>query len=326
MAIAAAPQTMPIARGVPASEGGLSLRDILAALRRRLRVIVTTGLCGAILGVAASSQLPRTYESAAVVAVDSMAPAFETADGQPDSRGGAVANKIELIKSRFLMGQVVDEMRLTDDPLFSPPQSVGALDIASAYLLSWVPEDWLVRVGRAADRSDGDPVRSATPPDAREIAIDRLQNSLTVTQPPGAEMLQLTVRANGAAQSADIANAVAVAYVSAEKEHQHRTAVDAAGLMRQELGRLQKDVVEAERAVAEFRNSHGLAASGTSGGTLNDQRVVDLRAQLVALRGEQIAKQGQLQRARAALIRGGDALADLGSSAPLVLTLRSQQS
>ena len=78
--------------------------------------------------------------------------------------------------------------------------------------------------------------------------------------------------------------------------------------------------------MAEFRIQHGLASGNGVGGTLNDQRVVDLRNQLVALRSEQLTKKGQLQRAQAARSRGGDALADLGPAATVIMALRSQLS
>ena len=190
MAIAAGVRATSLARGPVANTGALSLRDILAALRRRLWFIVAIGLCGMGLAYAASTQMPPTFEAGAVVAVDSTPPAFESADGQQDSRGDAVANKVELIESRLLIGQVVDEMRLIDNPMFNPPPSSGKIDSATAYLMSWIPEDWLLRVGLAADRTSGEAGGSARPPlGTREIVIDRLKDRLTVAQPPGAEML-----------------------------------------------------------------------------------------------------------------------------------------
>jgi Mrp family chromosome partitioning ATPase len=139
-------------------------------------------------------------------------------------------------------------------------------------------------------------------------------------------MLKLSVSATDPVRAADIANAIAVAYVSWENENERATARDAAGLLGEDLAGLRRDVEKAERAVAEFRIQHGLAGTNGVGGTLNDQRVVDLRNQLVALRSEQLAKKGQLQRAQAARSRGGDALADLGPAAAVIMALRSQLS
>ena len=296
------------------------LGEILAVLRRRLLLILSVGVCGAALAIGASTRIPRTYEAAAVVAVDSTAPEFESADDQGGNRGETAANKIELISSRPLLGRVVDEMRLVDDASFNPPPS-QSLEATLGYLTSLLLPEWLVRVGISANGYEAAEPAVDQPLLVREVAIDRLTDRLTVTQPPGAEMLKLSVRANGP----DIANAIAGAYAFGEKEYRRQTARDAAGLLRQQLDAHQGDLQKAERTVAEFRNKHGLAAAGLTVGTLNDQRVIDLRSQLVALRGEQIAKQAQLQRARAARNRGGDALADLSASAPIILTLRSQE-
>ena len=324
MAIVDSARRSSLLRGAQGNEGGFKVGEILAVLRRRLLLILSVGVCGAALAIGASTRIPRTYEAAAVVAVDSTAPEFESADDQGGNRGETAANKIELISSRPLLGRVVDEMRLVDDASFNPPPS-QSLEVFLGYLTSLLPPEWLVRVGIAANRYEAAEPAADQPLLAREVAIDRLTDRLTVTQPPGAEMLKLSVRANEPAKAADIANAIAGAYVFGEKEYQRQTARDAAGLLRQQLDAHQGDLQKAERTVAEFRNKHGLAAAGLTVGTLNDQRVIDLRSQLVALRGEQIAKQAQLQRARAARNRGGDALADLSASAPIILTLRSQE-
>ena len=313
-------------RGALPHEGGLTMSDVLTVLRRRRLLILMVGLCGAGFAIVASTQMSPTYEAVAVVAVDSKPPAFESVDGQPGNGGDAAANKIELIGSRPLLGQVVDEWRLVDDPLFYPPPSEGLFAIPLTYLTSVPIREWLVQVGLAANRADVDAPSVEQPALAREVAISRLADRLEVTQPPGTEMLRLSVRATKPAKAADIANAIAVTYVSWEKERNRQTARDAAGLLVQQLDVLQADLQKAERTVAEFRNTHGLAIAGLTGGTLNDQRLTDLRSQLVALRGEQIAKRAQLQRARAARNRGGDALADLSASAPIILALRSQES
>jgi capsular polysaccharide biosynthesis protein len=324
MATAASARPLSLPRGAQGTEGGFTLREILAVLRRRLLLIVAVAVCGTALAIGASTRIQRTYEAAAVVAVDSTAPEFERADDQGASRGETAANKIELISSRPLLGQVVDELRLVDDPLFNPPRS-QSLGVSIAYLTSLLLPERLVRVGLAANGYEADEPVIDQPLLAREVAIDRLTDRLTVTQPPGAEMLKLTVRANEPAKAADIANAIAVAYVSWEKGYHRQTARDAAGLLQQQLDVLQEDLQKAERTVAEFRSKHGLAAAGLTGGTLNDQRVIDLRNQLVALRGEQIAKQAQLQRARAARSRLGVIGERLFSGTGLVTLRRATQ-
>ena len=324
MAIATGARIPSTPSRVLANEDGFALGDILAVLRRRWSLILLVGLGGAGLAILASTWMSQIYEAAAVVAVDSTPPAFESTEGEPGSGGDAAANKIELVSSRPLLGQVVDQLRLVDDPLFYSPPSPSSFELPFAYLMFILPQEWLLGGGLAADPGGVEAASFEQPVLAREIAINRLTDRLEVTQPPGAEMLRLSVMADKPAKAADIANAIAVAYVSWEQERDRQTARDAAGLLQQQLDPLQSDLQKAERTVAEFRNKHGLATAGLTSGTLNDQRLTDLRSQLVALRGEQIAKLAQLERARAARSRGGDALADLSASAPIILALRSQ--
>ena len=70
---------------------------------------------------------------------------------------------------------MVDELRLVEDPQFNPPPSSGSLDPALAYLTSLLPQEWLIRVGLAANREDADLPIADQPSLAREIAINRLR-------------------------------------------------------------------------------------------------------------------------------------------------------
>ena len=54
-------------------------------------------------------------------------------------------------------------MRLVDDPSFNPPPS-QSLEVSLGYLTSLLPQEWLVRVGIAANRYEADgPGRSISP-------------------------------------------------------------------------------------------------------------------------------------------------------------------
>ena len=104
---------------------------------------------------------------------------------------------------------------------------------------------------------------------------------------------------------------MAEAYIRWEAEHRQETAREAAAWLQQRLGDLGARVQQAEQAAADFRIKHDLAATNTEAKTITDQRLVDLKNQLVALQGEEIDKQAKLERARAARSsgNGADALA-----------------
>ena len=161
---------------------------------------------------------------------------------------------------------------------------------------------------------------------SKDAALDRFRRSLLVTRPTDAGAVVINVTSPVPAKSALIANAVADTYIRWEIEHRQQTAREAAVWIRQQLEQLQVAVQQAEHAVASFRVSHGLTTTSSAGGTLNDQRLVDLKTQLVALRAEQIQKQAKLAQALAARNSSSGALAfaDLQNS-PALLQLRAQQ-
>src|SRR3712207_4123432 len=71
MAIATGARIPSTSRGALAKDGGFTLGDILTILRRRWLLILMDGLCGVGLAIVASTWMPRRYEAAAGVAVDS---------------------------------------------------------------------------------------------------------------------------------------------------------------------------------------------------------------------------------------------------------------
>src|SRR3954471_13554609 len=300
--------------------GGFSLDQIFAILRRRFRIIVLVALGGTVLAVAASYMITPLYQATASVAVDASDPNVSGIVDNPQLRQGSletVATKIEVINSRQLTEEVMVKLQLYQDPFFNPPPS--ALARLLQMLASFLPQDWLVYAGLPANAGTSDP---------KEAAIERFKRYLTVVQPAGTNAIQISYLSNTPAKTAGIANALAEAYIRWEAEHRQETAREAAAWLQQRLGDLGARVQQAEQAAADFRIKHDLAATNTDAKTITDQRLVDLKNQLVALQGEEIDKQAKLERARAARSsgNGADALALSDAyKSPILLQLYQQE-
>jgi capsular exopolysaccharide synthesis family protein len=270
---------------------------------------------------------PKYTATAAVVIDRSDAQLLDVIDeGRGVPVDSTVETEIELINSRSLLGRVMADLNLFEDAEFRPPVSESDTNLTIklpeplASVAAFLPESWLRAVGAAED--------GLTPSEAEDqrtvavAALERFALRLEVEQAGGADVIEINFTSRDPDKAARIANALADAYVNAQVERKRRAAGGAASWLADRLTEMQQDVQQAERAAAEFRATQGLFNSGPGdGGTLNDQKILDLNRQLVALRAEKRALEAKLNRARASDV---DVLAEELNS-PLIASLRGEE-
>src|SRR5205807_8456022 len=84
-------------------------------------------------------------------------------------------------------------------------------------------------------------------------------------------------------KAAQLANAVASAYVVNQLDARFESAKQASAWLSDRLVELRQQLRDSEEAVTKFRNEHGLARSGSTI-ALNDQQLTDLNSKLIAAR------------------------------------------
>jgi polysaccharide biosynthesis transport protein len=281
----------PPSGGGPGSEG-FTLDQVRAVLRRHLSLILTVIVVGTALAALIGYKLTPQYTATAEVVIDRSDGAL--VDVIDEGRGVAVADpavatEIELITSRTLLGQVMAELGLFDDPEFG----AGAGD------------------AEAADRMS-----------AAVATLDRFESRVEVEQAGGSSVIDISFTSRQPEKAARIANRIAETYVSAQVERKRRAAGGAASWLADRLTELQHSVEASEKAAAEFRADNELFNSGIGeGGTLNDQKILDLNRQLVALRAQRRALEAKLERA------DGSAAAAMSEelNSSLIATLRGDE-
>jgi capsular exopolysaccharide synthesis family protein len=314
--------------GGPGREG-FTLDQIRTVLRRHLSLIVTVVAVGTGLATLAGYKLTPEYTATAEVVIDRSDAAL--LDVLDEDQGRALADstvetEIELITSRSLLGRVMADQGLFDDPELRPPDAGGgsgptiALPEPLRTVSSWLPLSWLVGAGFA---EDGPPTRAAEKRlDVAVATLDRFARQVEIEQAGGSHVIDINFTSRDPEKAARIANGIADAYVNAQVERKRRAAGSAASWLADRLTELQHAVENAEKAVAQFRATNGLFNSEAGdGGTLNDQKILDLNRQLVALRAEKRALEAKLNRARSSSL---DALSEELNST-LVATLRGEE-
>jgi polysaccharide biosynthesis transport protein len=322
------PAPLPPPPGGGAGQEGLSLDQIRSVLRRHLSLILAVVLVGTGLALLIGSYLTPKYTATAAVVIDrSDAQLLDVIDeGRGIPVDSTVETEIELISSRSLLGRVMADLTLFDDPEFRPPVSEDDTNLTInlpqplATVLSVLPESWLRAVGAAEDGLT--PAEAADQRNLAATTVERFTRQLEVEQAGGANVIEINFTSRDPDKAARIANGVAEAYVNSQVERRRRAAGSAASWLADRLTELQHEVQQAEQAAAKFRATQGLFNSGPGdGGTLNDQKILDLNRQLVALRAEKRALAAKLNRARTS---ASEVLAE-ELNAPLIATLRGEE-
>ena len=137
------------------------------------------------------------------------------------------------------------------------------------------------------------------PPASRDpvnIALDTLQNRLSVRRAERTFVIDVAVQSRDPEKAARIANTVGDAYFAEEAAARTDTARRASDALAGRLASLKRDVEQAESAVVRYREDHKLVAS--SGRLLTDQQLGDLNQQLVTASIKTAEAKSRLEQAR----------------------------
>lgn len=272
------------------SAGLLDLRGFLFLLRRRGRLIVSVMALVMTAVVAALLLITPKFTATSVLIVDPrqqkvlQAEAVLTGIG---SDAAAVESQVEVIQSTSLARQVVEQLRLADDPEFTRPS-------LSETALNWARD----LVG----------LPSAIEPDKQERRVlAKFGDNIRVKRRGLTYVLEIGFVSENADKSARIAQAIAMAYVSDQTASKRQATSQAAGFLGERLGDLRRRVSDAERAVATYKGENNIVATG-EGRTLAERQVSELNQQLIFARArtaEARARLDQVAKASAASVGAG---------------------
>lgn len=317
---AALPQPTPGMR--PQAPEGISLRQILAALRRRLPLLLVLLALGT-FGAASIGSLTVPYYTATVtMVIDPPASQLEALDRPPaDARATAalVETEIAQLASRSLVERVMKEQSLALDPEFLPLESderagfdlSGLLAAIGAYL----PAGWVSAASVAEE-----PVLPA-PADPIRNAVNAFRSSLQVEQIGGSQAVSVSFSSTDRDKSARLANAVSETYLAMRVEAKRETATRMAQWLGERLNEIRVGMQAGEQERAGFRAAHGALDSGVS---VDAQRLAGLHQQLVGLRTDEIETEAELRRVGATARATGRSGRDDALESPLIQNLRMQ--
>jgi capsular exopolysaccharide synthesis family protein len=191
------------------------------------------------------------------------APGDTNSDSSILEQASIIENQLAVLKSDSLLRRVVNKERLAAPPPIKERQSPS----------------------QAGSEEDAKAVEAQS----IQNGINHLRDALVARRSGQASVLDISITWEDPVKAAQLANAVADAFVVDQLDARFEAAKRASGWLSDRIVELRQQLRNSEDAVASFRSAHGLIRTGTNV-ALNDQQLADLNGKLLAARTDTAEK------------------------------------
>jgi capsular exopolysaccharide synthesis family protein len=286
----------PTGGAVPDEENVITIQRVLRAVRRRLGLMIAVFILVFSAVAVFSFQLKPMYTATSRIIVntrDQKVVDFAAVLSGMPANSAIVDTEAEILRSRTLIGKLVDRLDLMNSPEFN-------FTLAE-------PSDWDKRVAGVKSFIKGlmpfgrsEPVEAGPPIDPveaeqalRDAIIGMVQGSIGVNRVGSTYLIQIHATSADPMMAARLANPLADVYLDNQLDVKYDATRNAQQWLDLRIAELREEVREAESAVEAHRAQSGLlAASGT---TLTEQNISTLNAQLIAARADYNSKSARLR-------------------------------
>ena len=281
---------------------GADEESFIETLRKLWRRRGLIALCTVLLGGTAISVawlLPSYYVSESRVLVGVLNPRLPNvdsiiADVSPDAE--RVQNEGFILQSRDIAKQVIDRLKLRDDPEFNPalhkPSLWSRLDLRQ--LIPASVESWIARWMPAKSTQ---PAVSPAAASLDDRIIDTLLSHVDVSTLGRSHVLSVKAESQNPQTAAGIANALADRYLDYQRRDKVESMDRVDKFLLGRIAELRQQVAKSDQAVEDYRRSHQLYKSGTS--SVTSQQLSELNSQLLAAQTAKAEADSRLKEAQA---------------------------
>ncbi|EEX13572.1 putative protein-tyrosine kinase [Citreicella sp. SE45] len=285
-----------IQQGVAASSAPeddvIDLAALLGALwRGKVFIILIAAaaiFCG---GIYAYLIATPVYRSTAVVMLNNREEQvvdLNNVIGGLGSDSTVVNTEVEVLKSRVLLGKVVDKLDLTEDPEFNP-----TLRTPSTFTTfkGWVKELLVPTPESEPESPEAQQARQ------RQMTVDTLLSVLTIRNIPLSLVFQVTVETTNQRKSALISDTLVDLYILNQLEVKFEATEQATSWLTDRVTDLQVALEEAEEKVKDFRSSTSLVSPEALEGL--EIQVKDIRDRISNTEAARTTAESRLSEMRA---------------------------
>ena len=256
---------IPTKIGAEPVERTIDLRQYLNFIWRNWVFIVSVTIFVFLMGVINLLRATPLYTAATQVLLQAEKSPAPTESGSADRIDFSfIENQLAILRSDSSLKRVVIKERLA-----VPPQSAKSQSIDE-------------------DEPKSDENQSTL------NAINILRGALEVSRSGKGQVLNISITWEDPIRAAQLANAVADAYVLDQLDARFEAAKRASGWLSDRLVELRQKLGSSEEAVTKFRNEHGLTRSGATV-ALNDQQLAELNSKLIAARTDVAEKKARVK-------------------------------
>src|SRR5262245_10135162 len=251
----------------------------IGIVRRQFAVIALIAVVATSLGAFYAFLAPPTYTAESTIVIDprrvQLFPKAPFSEGQIDSP--ALESEIELVKSEPVALSVIKDLGLAKDPEFLGPQGIFGvvLEFASHFFSSSKP----------TVLSESEATRAALWVLSKNLAVKRVGLSYN---------LSLQYRSGNPNRAAQIANAIAEAYIAEQLEGKYDSTKRATQWLQGRIEELNQKQSLAERAVVDFKKQNNIVTA--DGKLMNEQQVAELNSQLLTAHKQASEAKARLDR------------------------------
>ncbi len=277
----------PPPRANAPSNAELDLSGLGATLWRKKWTVLRPTILVAVATLVVVQFITPRYQAESRVFIESRANIYLRPDVDKDAQNPvddeAVTSQVQIILSRDLAREVINKLKLGEKPEFDP--ALNGVSPIKAVL-------GLIGLGK-------DPL-NMTP---QERVLNSYYDRLTVTPVEKSRVINIDFLSQDPQLAAQVANAIADAYLTRQRQAKEEQAKTAAQWLSGEIDTMRQKVEEAEAKVEAFRAKSNLLV-GNNNTTLSAQTLGDVNAQLAAARSQKADAEAKAKMIREMLRSG----------------------
>jgi polysaccharide biosynthesis transport protein len=318
------PETMEVARG-----GGVSLREVLMALRRYRWLILGCGILGSAAGTVTLLSIAPSYTAETSIVLDARKPRVTdlpslVAEQTANPEVAQLRSEVEILQSENLARRVIDRLALLQVAEFQQRPSYLAAMVgdnkkrlaeALSGVAPWLPALAFAPANVTRAPGDGDI--------AVADAVQAYRQHLSVTNDGRTYVITLRYTSHDPMLAARIVNTHVQLYFGDQIAYKREIGRQTSSWLTNELSNLQAKLRASEEAVQRFREENQIVQSGDT--TLVSQQLAAVNAQVPTVENELANAESRLKFARDLLRRNAvDTQSDVLESR-LVQRLREEE-
>jgi exopolysaccharide transport family protein len=292
----------------------------LAFLRRQYLVIILAASLGMSACLIYLRITPPTYTAQVQVMLENAKTQFvqqQSILAEPILDLALFETQVQILKSRGMAVQIINQFKLADDPDFKPPAPA-------------LPSLWHRVRALFGSPIPNDP-EPPPPSEPQEGLISAFQGRVAVSRIGFSNLIEIGYSSTNPLRAAEIANAIASAYLANQEKAKLDANRRAREWMQERLRELGEQALAAERAVSAYKSKNNVISTG--GKPIDEQQVTDLNSRLVAARAQTSEAMAKLNRYEAILeanppngstIGNLDAAGADALTSPIITNLRQQ--